>query len=281
VIGGQFLKAAGGKGANQAVAAARLGADVSFVARVGTDTFGDEALAGYEREGIRTDLVARDAFRPTGIALILVSEQGENLISVASGANEGLSPADVDQAADRIRNCDALLLQLEVPLPAVLRAAELARASRVPVILDPAPVPDGGLPPELLRLASCLTPNEAEAETLTGIAPNDETSAIRAAERLRAAGAECVLLTRGAKGVVVASAGGTFSREGVRVEAVDATAAGDAFNAAFACALVTGSSLNAAVYRACFAAALSTTQPGSQPSLPTSAQVEAFVAVEV
>lgn len=276
VTGGRFLASAGGKGANQAVAAARLGADVTFVARIGADAVGDAALAGYEREGLRTDRIVRDAERPTGVALILVDERGENLIAVASGANEALSPGDVERAADRIRAADALLLQLEVPLPAVTRASELAAEAGVPVILDPAPAPDEPLPAELLRRATYLTPNEAEAERLTGLAVTAEAAARVAAERLHGAGARHVLVTRGAAGVLTAGPEGIFTVPGAEVAGVDSTAAGDAFNAAFACALATCKSLEEAVRDGCLAGALAASRAGAQTSLPTRDELEAF-----
>lgn len=276
VTGGRFLTSPGGKGANQAVAAARLGAEVTFVARIGADAVGDAALAGYEREGLRTDRIVRDPERATGVALILVDERGENLISVAPGANGALSPADVDRAADRIRAAGALLLQLEVPLPAVVRAAELAAEAGVPVILDPAPAPDDPLPEALLAATTFLTPNEAEAERLTGLAVSDEASARAAAERLRRSGASNVLITRGAAGVLAVGPERIVVVPGVEVASVDSTAAGDAFNAAFACAIAIGKPLADAVRDGCLAGALTATRAGAQTSLPTRGELEEF-----
>ena len=192
--------AAGGKGANQAVAAARLGAEVTLVAKVGRDVFGDQAIENFRREGIRTDCILRDPDNATGVALILVDDSGENLISVASGANHALTPQEIDQAADRIRAADVLMLQLEIPMDTVCRAAQIAAEAGVPVILDPAPA--APLPDGLLRHVTYLTPNESEAERLTGIAVTDEASARRAAERLLAAGARHVIVTLGAKGAL-------------------------------------------------------------------------------
>lgn len=276
VTGGQFATAAGGKGANQAVAAARLGADATFVARLGVDAIGDEAVAGYVRDGLRTDRIVRDAERPTGVALILVGEGGENLISVAPGANEALSPEDVDRAADRIREADVLLLQLEVPMPAVIRAAEIAAEAGVIVVLDPAPAPKEPLPNELLGRVSFLTPNESEAERMTGLPVEDESAAAAAAERLRETVAGAVILTRGRDGAVIAGADGTCIVTAPEVESIDSTAAGDAFNAAFACAIAADRSVREAVGDGCLAGALATTRQGAQPSLPTAAEVEAF-----
>lgn len=276
VTGGRFSRCPGGKGANQAVAAARLGAEVTFVARVGADAIGEEAVAGYDREGIRTDLIARDADHATGVALILVGGAGDNLISVAPGANDALSPADVDRAADRIREADALLLQLEVPLATVAHAASLASRAGVPVILDPAPAPGFSLPPELLRAATYLTPNESEASRLTGLEVVDEPSARAAAERLCAVSSHAVLLTRGSAGVIVVSPDGVTSIPSPSVTTVDSTAAGDAFNAALAYALAIGKSLQEAVAEASLVGALTATRPGAQPSLPTRRERDAF-----
>lgn len=276
VTGGQFVMAPGGKGANQAVAAARLGAEVTLVARLGSDMFGDEAVAGYEKEGIRTDLIVRDPEQATGVALILVDAQGENSISVASGANHALSPVDVERAAERIAAASVLMLQLETPLEAALTAASIAAEAGVAVILDPAPAPDGPLPGELLRKVTYLTPNESEAQRLCGCAVSDETSAHEAAETLRELGPQHVILTRGARGVVVAGPEGCRSVPAPKVEAQDSTAAGDAFNGALACALAAGASLEEAAGMASRVGALSTTKMGAQPSLPTQAELEGF-----
>jgi len=275
VSGGQFVLAAGGKGANQAVAAARLGADVTLVARVGRDIFGDQALENYRKEGIRADYVFRDPDRATGIALILVDQQGENLISVASGANHALTPADVDQAAEPIRAAQVVLLQLEIPLETVCRAAEVAFAAGVPVILNPAPA--APLPDGLLHRVAYLTPNESEAQHLSGVPVEDETSARQAAGRLLAAGARHVIITLGAKGALSASAAGARLVPTRRVRAIDTTAAGDAFNGGLAWALGCGLALDEAVERACLVGALSVTRLGAQPSLPTKAELDAFL----
>lgn len=276
VTGGRFTTAAGGKGANQAVAAARLGAEVTFVARVGVDPVGDWAVAGYVREGLRIDRIVRDSDEPTGVALILVGGGGENLISVAPGANQALSPQDVDRAADRIRRAHVLLLQLEVPLPAVIRAAEIAAEAGVPVVLDPAPAPEGPLPGELLARVSFLTPNESEASRLAELPVGDEAAAMAAVRRLRDSVAGGVILTRGAAGAVVAGRDGEFIAGAPTVESVDSTAAGDAFNAALACAIAEGRSLQEAVRDGCLAGALATMRCGALPSLPTAAEFADF-----
>lgn len=274
VTGGQFLMAAGGKGANQAVAAARLGAHVTFVAKVGTDMFGDQAIAGYRKEGIQTDFILRDPHSATGVALILVDQKGENLISVASGANHALSPDDVRRAAEAIRTADLMVLQLEIPIETVAAAARLAAEAGVPVILDPAPAPAGPLDPSLLKHVTYVKPNETEAERLTGIPVRDEASARQAAARLIESGVRCAVITMGAKGALWVDAARSGFVHGVSVKAVDSTAAGDAFSGALACALARGTALDEAVRYAGVVAAISVTRLGAQPSLPTAEEVE-------
>ncbi len=271
VLGGTFLMAAGGKGANQAVAAARLGAEVSLVARLGSDIFGDQSLAGFERERIDTRFVVRDPNAPSGVALILVDAGGENLISVAPGANARLSVADVESARAVIEGAAIVLLQLEVPLDAVGRTAEIAADAGVPVILDPAPAQE--LDAGLLATVSILTPNESEAERLTGIPVGDRSSAHRAATELRARGVESVVLTLGARGCYLLSATHEELVPAPTVEAVDTTAAGDTFNGALAWQLANGVSLRTAAEVASRAAALSVTRRGAQPSMPTADEI--------
>jgi len=268
VVGGQFVMAAGGKGANQAVAAARLGAEVAFVTKVGRDMFGDRAIAGYRAEGIATDHIFRDASHATGIALILVDDRGNNLISVASGANHALTIEEVEQAAEQIQAADAVMLQLEIPLEVVQRVAALAARAGVPVILDPAPAPDLPLPGSLLGYVTYLTPNESEASQLTGVAVEDESSARQAAQMLLELGARNVVVTLGPKGALVVG-DETLFVPARAVEARDSTAAGDAFNGGLAVALAEGKSIGDAVRQASLVAAVSVTRMGAQPSLPT------------
>jgi len=276
VKGGQFVMAAGGKGANQAVAAARLGAQVTLVAKVGADVFGQQAIAGYQKDGISTDFIFRDPAGHTGIALILVDDKGENLISVASGANNALMPQDVEKAAERIRSADVVVLQLEIPLETVEYTARLAAESGVPVILDPAPAPDAPLDRALVQCVSYLKPNETEAERLTGIPVTDEASARKAAEQLLQNGARNAIITLGAKGALWLSADQSGFVPGCRVEALDSTAAGDAFSGGLACALARGTSLEESVRYASYVGALSVTRLGAQPSLPTESEVRVF-----
>jgi ribokinase len=274
VLGGSYMTAAGGKGANQAVAAARLGAEVAFVGRVGRDTFGDAALAALREEGINTELVARDESAPSGVALIVVDEQGENAIAVAPGANDHLGEADVDRARVRIAAADAVLLQLETPIATVAHAAQVAHELGVRVMLNPAPAePLGG---DLLAHVTVLTPNEGEARLLSGMRVDDADSAERAARALCGRGVANVVVTMGAEGAVFMSESGVGRVAGASVRAVDTTAAGDAFTGALSYALAAGRPLSDAVRFASTAGALAVTRAGAQPSLPTRDEVEAF-----
>jgi ribokinase len=270
VIGGEFMMAAGGKGANQAVAAARLGAQVTFVACLGRDVFGDQAIAGYQREGIDTSRIVRDAEAASGVALIFVDARGENSIAVASGANARLTPADVERAGASIAAADVLLVQLEVPLAAVGRAIELAHDAGVPVILNPAPARQ--IDPGLLARVDIATPNEHEIRVVVG--EGEQRAAI---ERMLEAGTGTVLVTLGPQGVLWASREGQQRVPAFAVRAVDTTAAGDAFNGGLACALGRGLGMAAAIRYANGVAALSVTRMGAQPSLPTGAEVDAFL----
>lgn len=272
VLGGEFFMAAGGKGANQAVAAARAGGDVTFIARVGEDDFGRRAVEGFRCDRIRVEHVGRDRKAASGVALIFVAPDGENSIAVAPGANARLSPADVRKAAAEIAGSDVLLLQLEIPLETVEEAVRTASRAGVPVILNPAPARP--LPKALLQSASVLTPNETEAELLTGIKISGKGSLSKAADRLLAAGLRAVLITLGAKGVYVASKEHREVVPAFRVKPVDTTGAGDAFNGALAVGLAERRPLLEAARFACAAAALSTTKMGAQPSLPGRREIE-------
>jgi ribokinase len=242
---------------------------------VGRDVFGEQAIAGYQAEGIATDCIVRDAENATGVALILVDEQGENLISVASGANHTLSIDEVEQAGARIESADIVMLQLETPLDVVERAAQLAADSGVPVILDPAPAPDAPLPASLLRHVTFLTPNETEATRLTGISVTDKSSAEQAARVLHDQGVRYVVVTLGSQGELLVGDTTDFV-PGHTVDALDSTAAGDAFNAGLAVAVATGDSLETAVHHANLVGAVSVTRMGAQPSLPTKEEIAKF-----
>ncbi|KAB2642194.1 MAG: ribokinase [Verrucomicrobia bacterium] len=275
LLGGAFVTASGGKGANQAVGAARAGGKVTLVARVGKDMFGDQAVAGFVKDGIVVDHVTRDKSQPSGVALIFVGKDGENSIAVAGGANAQLSPADVKKAKAAIAMASVLVMQLETPLETVQAAAHLAAKAGVPVILNPAPAQ--ALPDELLQKVSILTPNETEAELLTGIAVTDDASAAAAAAKLRARGVQTVIITLGSRGAFVATEKGGKRVRGFKVKAVDTTAAGDIFNGALTVALAEGKPLEAAVRFANAAAAISVTRLGAQPSAPTRKEIEKFL----
>ena len=275
ISGGAFSTAAGGKGANQAVAAARAGAEVGLVARVGEDSFGEQAISGFIDDGIDVQHVTRDPSAPSGVALIFVDERGENCIAVAPGANAGLTPNDVEAAEDLIIGADVVVMQLETPLETVERAAALAREHSVRVILNPAPAQP--LSDEILGNVSILTPNESEAELLTGIRVEDDAGAEEAARALVARGVKTVILTLGSRGAFVFESGSGELVPGFEVDAVDTTAAGDVFNGSLAVGLAEGMPLAGAVRFANAAAALSVTKLGAQPSAPTRAEIETFL----
>ncbi len=278
VTGGEFLLAAGGKGANQAVAAARLGGEVLLISRIGKDMFGDKALEGYKKEGINTDWIIRDPDRATGVALILVDSRGENLISVASGANHFLSPADVERAESVIAKADMIVVQLETPFETLQYTAELATKHGVRLLLDPAPAPASPFPSELLRKIYCIKPNEHEARQLTGVAVSDSASAQIAADKLLESGTQTAIITLGTQGALVVERSGQGTLVSARqVQAVDSTAAGDAFSGALAVALGRGQALFDAARFASAAAAISVTRMGAQPSLATLEEMEYFV----
>jgi len=274
ILGGAFSMAAGGKGANQAVAAARAGGQVTFVARIGADVFGERALRGFRADGIDTRFVLTTPGAASGIALIHVDERGENSISVASGANALLAPGDLDRADEAFAAADIVLVQLESPLATVEAAVRKAGEKGVPVILNPAPARP--LDDDLLRGVSVLTPNEHEAATLAGIEVEDERGFREAAARIRARGPRTVVITLGERGAYASSEGFEGLVPAFKVDPVDTTAAGDVFNGALAVALAEARRLEEALRFAQAAAAISVTRPGAQPSAPTRAEIEAF-----
>ena len=272
ILAGDLLTVPGGKGANQAVAAARLGAHVSMVGRIGRDTFAGPLLDNLAADGIDHTHVTQDAESATGVALIVVDDQGENSIVVASGANMRLSPADVEAAAPVVAAANLLVLQLSVPLETVIRSAKVARAHGAKVILNPAPAQP--MPAELLSLVDILVPNETEAAILTGLPVGSQSEAVQAAEALLRSGVGTVILTLGERGCLVMAKGQMEIIPAFEVEPVDTTAAGDAFVAGLSIALAEGQGLPEAARWGNAAGALATTRLGAQISLPTRGAVE-------
>lgn len=275
ILGGDFIMAPGGKGANQAVAAAKLGAEVLFIAKLGEDIFGSTSLSNFKKEGVNTKYVVQTEEAPSGVALIMVDDRGNNSIVVAPGANNRLSPEDVKKAESDIASSGALVAQLEVPLETIEFAAQLANNSGVPFVLDPAPARE--LSPNLLKMVDVLTPNETEAQILTGIEVKDETSARTASKKLLQQGVKAVVLTMGVQGLLLVASDKERFVPAKKVQAVDATAAGDAFTGALAYKMAQGRSLFDAASFANYVAALSVTKMGAQPSMPTLQEVEDFM----
>ncbi|MGL5038421.1 MAG: ribokinase [Aeromonas sp.] len=275
LTGHSYQVVPGGKGANQAVAAARLGASVSFIARIGADAIGQQMKTGFANDGIDVSAVELDDTLPTGIAIIYVSDEGENSIGISAEANGALSPALVKRHEAMIAGAHTLLLQLEVPLDSVYEAARLARAHGTRVVLNPAPARP--LSSELLALVDLITPNQSEAELLTGVNVTDEASAREAAARFHQMGIADVMITLGSQGVYCSNAQQQQLITGFQVSSVDTTAAGDTFNGALLAAQLAGADFHPAVRFAHGAAALSVTQFGAQSSIPSKAQVDAFL----
>lgn len=279
ILGGRFSMAAGGKGANQAVAAARAGGDVHFICRVGSDLFGQRAIDGFIKDNIHIEYICKDDEVSSGVALIFVSNDGENSIAVAPEANSRLSIEDVQRGKDVFDTAAIVVTQLEIPIEAVRTTIEMAQASQARMILNPAPAQK--LDTNIIRHVSILTPNEIEAEILTDV-PTDSQDGIRkAAAKLISIGVETVLITCGAEGVYFATVNSEGMVPAFQVDPVDTTAAGDVFNGALAVALADEMDLNAAILFANAAAALSVTQLGAQRSAPTRHEIEKFMALHV
>jgi ribokinase len=266
ILGGRFLMNAGGKGANQAVAAARLGGMVTFVGKIGDDIFGKQAVQQLLDEGINVDYVAIDPENPSGVALITVDSKGENSIVVAPGSNGTLSVADFDKAIAELENSEFVLMQLEIPIPTVGHIARLAAQNHKKVILNPAPA--ALLADELLKNLYVITPNKTEAELLTGIKVTDEQSALKAASVLHKKGVEIVIITLGASGAFLLANGKSEIIGAPKVEPVDTTAAGDTFNGALVVALSEGKTIQESIAFANKAASISVTRIGAQSSVP-------------
>ena len=275
ILGGDFIMAPGGKGANQAVAAAKLGAQVYFIAKLGDDIFGQQSLNNFKKEGVNTTYVVQTNEAPSGVALIMVDQKGSNSIVVAPGANQKLSPEDVKKAESDIASSGAVVAQLEVPLETIECAAQLANSFKVSFILDPAPAQK--LSAELLKMIDVLTPNETEAQILTDTEVTDEKSARRASDKLLSSGVKTVILTMGEQGFLLADTEKTEFVTARKVQAVDSTAAGDAFTGSLAVGLAEGKTVSQAASFANYVAALSVTKMGAQPSMPTLQEVQDFM----
>ncbi|USD64444.1 ribokinase [Vibrio sp. SCSIO 43136] len=266
----------GGKGANQAVAAARMQADTGFIACIGDDSFGINIREAFKHDNIDIAGVKLQPNCPTGIAMIQVSDSGENSICISAEANAKLTAAALNSDLERIGQADYLLMQLETPLCGIELAAKTAKAANTQVILNPAPAQ--ALPDSLLECVDMITPNETEAELLTGVAVVDDESATLAAKVLHDKGIETVMITLGSKGVWLSQRGEGKVIAGFRVQAQDTTAAGDTFNGAFVAGLLENKPLESAIKFAHAAAAISVTRFGAQTSIPSRQEVDQFLA---
>ena len=274
ILGGTFFMNPGGKGANQAVAAARLGAPVTFICKTGSDIFGHQSQQLFEEEGINTSYIFSDSEHPSGVALITVDEQAENCIVVASGANANLLPVDLAKVEEAIKHADLILMQLEIPMETVEYVVGKGACLGKKVILNPAPAHP--LSAGLLKKLYLITPNETEAEMISGVKITDEVSAVEAARVLSEMGVQNVIITLGSKGALAYCEGNVDFVPALKVEAVDTTAAGDVFNGALTVALAEGRSLTEAVRFACKASAISVTRAGAQSSSPYRSEVDIF-----
>ncbi|GAB4139045.1 MAG: ribokinase [Cyanobacteria bacterium J069] len=276
LTGHNFETVPGGKGANQAVAVARLGVPTAMVGRVGGDSFGRDLLRGLQESGVACDRVLVDSSTHSGIAMIAVDDASENTIILVPGANGRVDESDVARLAEILPQATALLLQLEIPLPMVVAAAKAAKAAGVTVIFDPAPAhPD--LPLELFPLIDIITPNQVETGQLVGFPIPDLATAQKAAVALHERGVGTVITKLGKAGALCVTRGETFEIPTFPVQAVDTVAAGDSFNGGLAAGLAAGLTLRQATTQAAAVAALSVSKPGAQPSLPTRAELQAFL----
>ena len=274
---GRFLQANGGKGANQAVSAARLGGDVQFLTCVGDDMQGRMLREVFAVDGIRTELMKFSGSSPTGTALIFVADDGENCIAVAPGANRELLPADIDAAKSALDGASWLLMQLEIPLQTVYHAVDVAFEKGIHVILNPAPISDS-IPADVLRKLWLITPNETEAEKLTGIRIGSAEDAFMAADRLLSQGVQNVIITLGSSGSVICNASLREQVPARKVVAVDTVGAGDVYNGALVTALSDGKSLIDAARFATIASSIAVTRPGAQTGVPHRSEVDALLA---
>lgn len=280
ILGGQFFKYPGGKGANQAVAAARAGGEVIFIGKIGNDIFGDEAIRNLRNDGINTDYVIRDDANPSGIALIVVDEKGENLITVAPGSNNNLQPSEIESLKEILQEARIVLLQMEIPFKTILSTISLAAKLRIPVILNPAPAPDQKIPSNILVKIGFITPNKTELANITTNLgyhrnePSTKTDIMNRAKSLIELGVQNVIVTLGVEGSLLINQNELLEIPAFRVQAIDTTAAGDCFNGSLAVALVEGKTTLDAIRFASAAAAISVTRMGAQPSLPFRSEID-------
>lgn len=278
VIGESFYRAPGGKGANQAVTISKLGGPSYFIGKVGSDPFGEELINNLVRERVQVKYLYRDETTPTGTALIIVDENGENSIVVAPGANMKLEKEDIEKSRDIFSKAKILLTQLEIPIETVKYSLELARSFNMLSILNPAPARN--LTQEILSLVDILTPNESELRTLIGVDLTSEEEIIQSAKGLLNYGINAVIVTLGAKGAICVERDSVFQVPAIKVNAVDTTAAGDAFNGTLALKLAEGIPLKEAILYANIVAGITVTRKGAQPSIPTREEVEEYISKE-
>jgi ribokinase len=278
VLGDKYLLGLGGKGANQAVAAAKLGSSVSFIGRVGEDRFGDKAIEELERYGVDTSLIRRDPGQATGIAVIAVDARGENAITVIPGANMALEQSDIERGREALSSASVVMLQLETPPFTSLAASAVARAARARIIFDPAPAPYGGLDQEVWREIDILTPNEIETEVILGFHPSNPEEARQACHALRKKGVKTAIVKLGANGVYFAGADEEGFVPPFIVHSIDTVGAGDCFNGGLAHALDRGMAMAEAVRFAAACGALSTTRYGAAAAAPSREEVLALLA---
>jgi ribokinase len=272
VLGGTFFMNAGGKGANQAVAAARLGGNIVFICKTGNDIFGKQAKDAFQKEGIDTSFVTENVSHPSGVALITVDKNGENCIVVAPGSNEFLLPSDINDAAGKISNATVILAQLETPIDTIAYLAEIASKEKKIMVLNPAPA--ASLSDAMLQKITVITPNQQEAAMLTGKEISDQKSAEAAALLLAGKGVQTVIITMGAQGALLLHKDKFTMIASPQVKAVDTTAAGDVFNGGLVVALAEGMPMEEAVSFACRAAAIAVTRLGAQASAPYRHEVQ-------
>ena len=275
LFGQSFKMIPGGKGANQAVAVSKLGEKAQLVGKVGKDIFGEKLLKNLRKFGVNTSYVSKDDSEPTGVALIVINKEGENSILIAAGANGNFSPKDIETIESTIKSSDLLLLQLEIPLKTVDYAIDLSKKHKVPVILDAGPPPKSF--PNFLTKVDILSPNELEAEALTGIKIKDLKSAKAATQKLLNIGVKKVVLKLGANGALLATKNKIKYIKGIKVHTVDTTAAGDAFTAGLSVAYAKGESIEEAAIFANYVGALTVTKFGAQPSIPGIDEVKSFI----